>query len=405
MCAPLLGAKRIPAFLTAPMTLDELLASESTRIAEFPVAEKSIFMAHAGVCILPRRVTRAMQEYLEMCSLQHQESGDVWRHLNETRVIAGKLIGAKASEISLLGPTSLGLSLVANGLPWQAGDEIVCYHDDYPANVYPWMDLQRLGVVVKFIQTDAPGAVTVEAVEQALSAKTKFVALASVHFFTGARIDVNAIGQMLRQRGILFCLDAIQTLGAFDTSVEYVDFLSADAHKWMLGPMAAGIFYVREEVQELLRPSLVGAWNVRSPNFIAQDEVVFEKGGRRYEPGVLNAAGIYGMRAGLEMLLEFGIENVSHRLLTLKRHLVPRLQALGFEVLPPTDGASASGITTATRSGGVPLERVFDHLTAHQVVVSLRHNRAGVPHLRFSPHVYNTEAEIDRVVELIASAS
>ncbi len=231
------------------------------------------------------------------------------------------------------------------------------------------------------------------------------MALASCHFFTGCRIDVNAIGRMLRQRGVLFCLDAIQTLGAFDTSVEHVDFLSADAHKWMLGPMAAGIFYVRDEVQEMLRPSLVGAWNVSSPNFIAQDEVVFEKGGRRYEPGVLNAAGLYGMRAGLEMLLEFGMENVSNRLLTLKRHLVPRLEALGFEVLPPTDGAAASGITTATRSGGVPLERVFEHLAAHQVVVSLRHNRAGVAHLRFSPHVYNTEAEIDRVVEVMASAN
>ncbi len=158
MCAPLPEAGTyscFPPFLS--MTLDELLASEATRTAEFPVAEKSIFMAHAGVCILPRRVTRAMQEYLEMCCLQHQESGDVWRHLNETRVIAGKLIGARASEISLLGPTSLGLSLVANGLPWQAGDEIVCYHDDYPANVYPWMDLQRHGVVLKFIKTGPPG--------------------------------------------------------------------------------------------------------------------------------------------------------------------------------------------------------------------------------------------------------
>lgn len=383
------------------MTIPELLASESTRIAEFPVAEKSIFMAHAGVCILPRRVTRAMQDYLETCSLQHQESGDVWRHINETRVIAGKLIGAKASEISLLGPTSLGLSLVANGLPWQPGDEIVCYHDDYPANVYPWMDLQRLGVVLKFIKADAPGSITLEAVEQALTPKTKLVALASCHFFTGCRIDVDAIGRMLRERGVLFCLDAIQTLGAFDTKVEYVDFLSADAHKWMLGPMAAGIFYVRQEVQEWLRPSLVGAWNVKSPNFIAQDSVVFEGGGRRYEPGVLNAAGIYGMRAGLEMLLEFGIENVSARLLGLKAHLVPQLEDLGFKVLPPVDGERASGITTATRDAGPPLDRVFEHLAANQVVVSLRHNRAGVAHLRFSPHVYNTEAELDRVVELI----
>jgi selenocysteine lyase/cysteine desulfurase len=143
---------------------------------------------------------------------------------------------------------------------------------------------------------------------------------------------------------------------------------------------------------------------VKSPNFIAQDDVQFERGGRRYEPGVLNAAGIYGMRAGMDMLLEFGIENVSARLLELKAHLVPRLKALGFTVLPPEGGSLASSITTATRETGVPLQRVFDHLTASKAVVSLRYNRAGKGHLRFSPHLYNTKAEIDRVCELIAEA-
>jgi selenocysteine lyase/cysteine desulfurase len=386
------------------MKLSDLLANESTRLAEFPVARDSIFMAHAGVSILPRRVAKAMQDYLEMCCLEHQESGDVWRHLNETRTVAARLIGAKASEIALLGPTSLGLSLVANGLPWQAGDEVVCYHDDYPANVYPWMDLQRRGVALRFVQTDAPGHITPEAVERVLTPKTKLVALASCHFLTGCRIDVDAIGRMLRGRGVLFCLDAIQTVGAFETRVDHVDFLSADAHKWMLGPMAAGIVYVREALHDVLRPSLLGAWNVKSPNFIAQDEVQFERGGRRYEPGVLNAAGIYGMRAGMDMLLEFGMENVSARLLDLKAHLVPRLKEMGFTVLPPEQGTHASSITTATRDSGVPLPRVFENLAANKVVLSLRYDRAGKGHLRFSPHLYNTKAEIDRACELIAAA-
>ena len=384
------------------MTLESLLASESTRLAEFPVARDSIFMAHAGVCILPHRVAKAMQDYLEMCCTAHQESGEVWRDLNETRVMAAKLIGAKPQEIALLGPTSLGLSLVANGLPWQAGDEIVCYHDDYPANVYPWMDLQRRGVVLRFVKTARPGAITVEAVERALTPKTKLVALASCHFFSGSRLDVNAVGKMLRERGVLFCLDAIQTVGAFDTLVDYVDFLSADAHKWMLGPMAAGIFYVREELHEMLRPSLIGAWNVKSPNFIAQNEIEFERGGRRYEPGVLNAVGIFGMKAAIGMLLEMGIENISARLLALKAHLVPQLEALGFCVLPPVDGDSASAITTAHREHGAPLEKVFEELAKQHVVVSLRHNREGRAHLRFSPHFYNTEDEIDRVMKMIA---
>lgn len=385
------------------MTLESLLASESARLAAFPVAREQIFMAHAGVTILPRCAAKAMQDYVEQSCLQHQEFADAYRAVNETRKIAADLIGAKASEISLLGPTSLGLSLVANGMPWHEGDEVICYQDDYPANVYPWLELRRRGVVVRFLRPANPGEITPELVDGALTKRTRLVALASCHFLTGYRIDVDAIGRLLHSRGVLFCLDAIQTLGAFETRVDHVDFLSADAHKWLLGPMAAGIVFVREEHQEMLRPTLLGAWNVKSPNFVAQDEVAFERGGRRYEPGVLNMAGILGMRASIEMLTGIGIPKVSHRLLALKAHIIRRLTPLGFQFIPPVEGPRASGITTAWRDPSLtPVDKVFEHLAAHGVIISLRHNRQGRAHLRFSPHFYNTEAEIDRVAGLIA---
>ncbi|MEN3940410.1 aminotransferase class V-fold PLP-dependent enzyme [Prosthecobacter sp. SYSU 5D2] len=383
-----------------------LFPTEADRLAEFPIAQESIFLAHAGVTILPRRVTKVMQDYLEESCRRMQEFPEAWRAVSECRVVAAQMLGAKASEISLLGPTSLGLSLVANGLDWQPGDEVVCYQDDYPANVYPWTDLARHGVVVKLLKPQAPGAITPELVEALLTPKTKLVALASCHFLSGYRIQIDAIGQMLRARGVLFCLDAIQTLGAFETRVDYVDFLSADSHKWMLGPMAAGVVYVREEVQERLRPTLLGSWNVQSPNFIAQEEIAFEKGGRRYEPGVLNVAGILGMKAGLELLLEKGIPAVSEQLLRLKARLVEGLEPLGFRFLGPTTGPNASGITTTWREDGhygASLTQIFDHLTAQKISPSLRYDRAGKAYLRFSPHFYNTEAEMDRVVAAIAS--
>ena len=207
---------------------------------------------------------------------------------------------------------------------------------------------------------------------------------------------------MLRERGVLFCLDAIQTVGAFETRVDHVDFLSADSHKWMLGPMSAGIFYVREKLQERLRPSLLGSWNVQSPNFIAQREIAFEAGGRRYEPGALNISGILGMKAGIELLLEAGIENVSAQLLRLKDRLLAGLEPMGFEAVGPKVGANASGITTVRRSGGGrALEEIFEGLKERRIHPSLRHDREERAHLRFSPHFYNTEAEMDRVVEAI----
>ena len=290
-------------------------------------------MAHAGVTILPRRVVRTMQDYLEESCLRHQEYAEAWRAVSETRVLAARLIGAKSNEIALLGPTSVGLNLVSLGLPWQTGDEVVCYLDDYPANVYPWIELQRRGVVVRFLKPAQLGGITPEVVEESLTPRTKLVSLASCHFLSGNRIQTDVIGRMLRERGIYFCLDAIQTVGAFETLVEHVDFLSADSHKWMLGPMSAGIVYVREELHDLLRPALLGSWNVQSPNFIAQETISFEKGGRRFEPGAMNMAGILGMKAGIELLLEAEIPDISAQLLTLLDHFVSGFVSLGWQVL------------------------------------------------------------------------
>lgn len=386
------------------MEVMALFESEAQRLAEFPIARNSIFLAHAGVTILPQRVTKTMQDYLQEACMRMQEYPEAWRATNETRAVAAQIIGAKASEISLLGPTSLGLSLVANGLDWQPGDEVVCYQDDYPANVYPWTDLVRHGVVVRLLKPVRPGEITPELVEAALTSKTKLVALASCHFLTGYRIKIDEIGRMLRSRGVLFCLDGIQTIGAFETRVDYVDFMSADSHKWMLGPMAAGIVYVREEMQERLRPSLLGSWNIQSPNFIAQPDIAFERGGRRYEPGVLNIVGILGMKAGLELLLEKGIPVISEQLLRLKAKLMDGLEPLGFRFIGPREGPNASGISTAYRVEGTGpnVTKVFDHLTAQGISPSLRHDRQGRAYLRFSPHFYNTEAEMERTVEAIA---
>ena len=357
-------------------------------------------MAHAGVTVLPRVVADAMTGYIRQSCEQHQEFGEVLAHVNEARRVSADFIGAHPDEIALLGPTSLGLSLVANGLPWREGDELLCYGDDYPANVYPWMELARRGVVVRYLEPDRVGEIAPELVAAALTPRTRLVALASCNFLSGYRIDVDAIGKLLRERGVLFSLDAIQTLGAAPLSVEHVDFLSADAHKWMLGPMAIGIVFVRREHFELLRPTLIGAWNVRSPNFIAQPEIVFHATAQRYEPGVLNIAGVYGMRAALDLLAGAGVERVYARILSLKNAAVEPLRAAGFEFLGPVDGAAASGITTF-RHPACDAGVLFKALEERKVVASLRFDRAGVKYIRLSPHFYNTAEEMGRVVEIL----
>ncbi len=377
-----------------------LYPDEAQRLELFPVAREKVFFAHAGVTALPKCVADAVCEYTRRSSENHQEFGEVLRDIKNARRLCAEFIGAQPDEIALLGPTSLGLSLFANGIPWNAGDEIVCYHGDYPANVYPWMELERRGVVLRYLEPETPGAITPELVEAALTPKTRLVALASAHFFTGTRIDVDAIGRLLHERDILFSVDAIQTLGAFPLSVEYVDFLSADAHKWMLGPLAIGIVYVKKKHFDLLRPTLIGAWNVVAPNFHAQDEITFVPTAQRYEPGVLNTAGIYGMCAALELINGIGIDRVSARLLELKAYLLGQLDSLGFQVLGPRQGPTAHS-TTTFRHPTVSSTELFAALEKENVVASLRHDREGRDYLRFSPHFYNTESEIDRVVGVL----
>jgi selenocysteine lyase/cysteine desulfurase len=379
------------------------LSDEAVRRELFPVCRNRIFFAHAGVTALPAFVADAVCDYTRQSSEKQQEFDDVLRQVKEARQTCATFIGARPEEIALLGPTSLGLSLFANGLPWREGDEVVCYHGDYPANVYPWIDLRRRGVIVRYLKPERPGEITPELVAAALTSRTRLVALASCHFFTGYRIDVEAIGALLHERDVLFSLDAIQTLGAFplDVARAHVDFLSADAHKWMLGPLAIGIVYVNRSRFELLRPTLLGAWNAVSPNFNALDEIRFVPTAQRYEPGVLNIAGIFGMRAALKFFMDTGAGAIASHLLGLKAHLVRQLDSLGFEILGAKDGPNASSITTF-RHSSVSSAALFSELEKAGVTASLRHDPAGKDYLRFSPHVYNTEAEIDTAVGALA---
>lgn len=349
---------------------------------------------------MPKRVADAICDYTRHASEEHQEFGNVLRDIRNARKLCADFIGADADEIALLGPTSLGLSLFANGIPWERGDEVLCYKGDYPANVYPWVELRRRGVVVRYLEPERPGEISPELVAAALTPRTRLVALASAHFFTGTRVDIDAIGRLLHARGILFSVDAIQTLGAFPLSVEYVDFLSADAHKWMLGPLAIGIVYVKKRHFDLLRPTLLGAWNVVSPNFITQDEVNFVPTAQRYEPGVLNVAGIYGMTEGLRLIADHGIERVADRLLELKAYLLEQIEPLGFEVIGPREGPAAHS-TTTVRHPTASATEMFQALEAAGVLTSLRYDAQGRDYLRISAHLYNTEEELDRTVGVI----
>lgn len=383
------------------MTLTELLADEALRQHEFPVTRTKVFLAHAGVCPIPRRVAEAIRDYALSSTLGDQETLVPAFQMRQTRELAARLLHANAEEVAFVGPTSLALSFVAGGLPWRRGDNIVVYFDDYPANVYPWMALAARGVTVRFLHARQYGCIRPADVMEQVDEQTRLVALASCHFVAGFRPDLKAIGQFLRARGILFCVDAIQTLGAFPTTVEFIDFLAADAHKWLLGPCAAGILYIRKEVQAKMRPVAHGWNNVLCPNFVAQERIEWQPDARRYEAGSANLLGLVGLRAALELIAEMGIDDIAAELQRKRAWFMPAIREKGYEVLSAdARPENASGIMSLYRDG-LDMPALHQRLEESQVITSLRTDRQGRHYLRLSPHFYNTDAELQRVLELL----
>jgi selenocysteine lyase/cysteine desulfurase len=381
----------------------QLAADESYRQREFPICAGTIYCAHASDAPLPRRVAEAMKESIERNSTDPREYDRELERIAETRTLVARLLGAGEKEIAFTGPTASGLNTVANGLDWKAGDEVVCYLDDYPADVYPWLALERQGVKPVLLQSPRTGEITPEIVDRVMTKRTRLVALASANYISGYRIDVEAIGALCAERGVLFSVDGIQTLGAFPVPLTNIDFLSAGAQKWMLGPSGAGILYVKESRQELLRPAIIGGWNVVSPNFIAQREVKFETGGRKYEPGAYTHSVIAGLRAAVDLLLEAGPNEITQRIGGLNQSLRDQITPAGFDFLSPEEEKNRSGILTFGHPR-VSSDSLWEDLKKNDIVVSLRFDRANRSWLRISPHFYNTESEIEKIAAILKSS-
>ncbi len=383
------------------MNIAEILADEQLRQREFPVTRERVFLAHAGDCPLPRRVAQAVADYALAATGGDQEQIVYPQILARGREAIARLIGCQPDEAALVGPTSLALSFFASGLKFRRTDNILIYFDDYPSNVYPWMALAEQGVEVRLMNTRGLGVIRPRDIAGQVDENTRLVALATCHFISGFRIDYDAIGQYLRSRNILFCLDAIQTVGAFPMNVRQVDLLAADAHKWLLGPCGAGIMYVRRELQEKLNPPIYGWHNVNCPGFVAQEQITFQPGAAKYEAGTHNLLGLVGLVTAMEMLLEAGVDEIAKELARKRAWLVERLRAKGYTVLNAEAAPENAGGITSFHRPGLDLAPVHQTLSQNGIHTSLRADRQGRQYLRVSPHFYNTQAELERLLELL----
>lgn len=380
-------------------SLPAWVSDESLRRQEFPVCREKVYLAHAAVCPLPSRVVGALQRYLEQVI-----RGGQFEYLHAVaeegiRTLAAQLLGATAEEIALIPSTSAGLSLVASGLDWKPGDSVVLPEGDFPSNVYPWQQLARRGVRVKVIPSKPDGAIGLEDVAAALDDRTRLVSLSSVHYATGAWTDVDAVGAFLRERGVLFCVDAIQSFGALPLSARHVDFLAADAHKWMLGPQGMGILFVRRERFPELYPPAVGWKSVAANKDFTDQRLDFPETARRYEPGSLNALGIVGVHAALRLLTEVGVEAIASRLAAIRARLVAGIEAKGYTIVGDRAQTRPSGITSFRHPRVDETVALHRRLDERSIVTSLRADPKGTKCVRVAPHFYTSDVEVETLLE------
>ena len=360
-------------------------------------------MNHAGVAPVPQRTADAMIQFAREAAESAYMEGHWYKQIEELRTLAAGLINVTREEIALVKNTSEGLGIVAGGVNWKEGDRIVTSAVEYPSNAYPWIDLsRRLGVELICVpeRVRGDGARIIDLAELLAAAdtpRTRMVTLSHVEFGSGFRNDLMAIGRFCRQRGILFCVDAIQSLGVLplDAQAMNIDFLSADGHKWLLGPEGAGIFYCRRELIEHTHPPLIGWMNVVGALDYDHIDFHLRADAGRFECGSWNVPGFLGLKASIELLQEEGLEAVTQRVKILTDQLVSGLRGKGYAVVSARDGESWSGIVSAVPPAGDPAA-IAASLRKQRVEIAVRGGR-----LRFSPHFYNTEAQVDRVLSLL----
>src|SRR5215469_4428209 len=361
--------------------------------SQFPVTRELIYLNHAAVAPLARPAAEAMARLTKDVLHNGSFHSSGWVETYDgLRTAAARLMHAEPGEIALLKNTSEGIATIAMGLDWRAGDRVVAFEEEFPANQYPWRRLEAKGVRVEWLRASDPLDRIDEAVRDA-----KLVALSFVQYLTGLRSNLNAIGEICRRRGAIFLVDAIQGLGAFplDVRAAHIDALAADGHKWLLGPEGCAILYISRELQQRVEPAEFGWTNVAGYENYASRDMTLRPNAGRYECGTLNTIGCYGLKASIEFLLSVGVERIAPAVQALGDRIAQGARSRGYELLGNRTAENGAGIVSF-RKAGVGSAALVARLRENQISAAAR---AGW--VRASPHFYIAPEEIDRMLNCL----
>ena len=367
--------------------------------ALFPVTERAIYLNHAAVSAPPTSTINSIKSQLADVSENGSVNFRKWLAVREsTRQLVAGMLGALPNQVAFVRNTSDALSTVANGLRWQAGDNLVTFRHEFPSNLYPWLRLRdTLGVEVRVCE-ERDGRVEVEELMRLIDSRTRIVAISQVQYASGFRADLEQIGRAARAHDALLVVDVIQALGVIPLNVEaeLVDVAAGACHKWLLTPEGVGLLYLSARARERIQPTLVGWTSVPNPDDYGNYEQGWNEGTLAWETGTGPAALIYGLEASLKLLNEVGISAIESHLEKLTDHLCEQLQDTAYEVVSSRRTGEKSQIVCIRNTTGLSSMDLYTHLRKRNIITAPRGDR-----LRISPHFYNTHEEIDELVKAL----
>ncbi len=366
--------------------------------SEFPQNESICYLNHAAVSPWPKRTQLAVSKFAEENVVFGASHYLEWLKVDKAlREQLARLINANSyRDIALSKSTSEALSIIAYGLTWNAGDEIIITNQEFPSNRIVWESLANKGVSVNIANIDVTDPV--DAIAAKITPNTKLISISSVQYASGLTLDLKRIGALCNDNNILFCVDAIQSLGAipFDLAENNADFVVADGHKWMMGPEGLALFYVKPEIRDSLTLNQFGWHMVANRGDYTRDKWEIASDATRFECGSPNTLGIHALNASLSLIEELGIANIQRKLKQVTHYLIEQLVSIpDIEILSPLKNSNQSGIVTF-KVRHVNSETLYSTLMKQGVICACR--GGGV---RFSPHFYTSKTTVDNAVHQI----
>ena len=370
---------------------------------EFCLRDDLIHVNHAAVAPWPARTRKAVINFAEENSLQGSLNYLQWmekeQHLREQ---LQNLIHADSSEeIALLKSTSEALSVVAYGIDWKRGDSIVTSAEEFPSNRLLWESLEPLGVSIRLVDLNQSDNAE-QAIIDATDTSTRLLSISAVQYASGLKMNLEKLGQHCQANGILFCVDAIQQLGAlsFDVNKIQADFVAADGHKWMLGPEGLALFYCRKKHIKTLKLNQYGWHMIEHMHDFSRTDWEPAHSARRFECGSPNMMGIMALSASLSLIEEVGMKTIEEQVLHNTAFLIDELsQRNNIRLISDPTFESRSGIVTFKHKT-IAADDLFDHLKAHHVFCAPR--GGGI---RLSPHFYTPRDKLQTLLQIIDNAS